>query len=213
MDKQFSSLLDVDIHYSTALEKLFSALMPLAEKKRLKRNDVFLDFKQDDEQLLLIETGNVGYYRKSDRLLIHETQAPAILGLAHAFQKVDVIAQAHTSMVVGYISRETALKIIDQKGLWREVAVVLGRIIKGYMVRDTNMVAQDAYHIVKHHLGLLMALTIEDRYAITAAKFITSRTMLSRSRVMEILKQLGAGNYITIKNGILVSIEKLPDKF
>ncbi|MGK7245812.1 helix-turn-helix domain-containing protein [Buttiauxella agrestis] len=213
MQRPFSRLLDVDTQYPEALERLFATLMPLAEKKSLKRNDVFMDFNRDDEQVMLVEKGTIGFYRKSDRLLIHETQAPAILGLAHAFQHADVIAQAHTAMTLWYIPRESALESIETKGLWREVSLVLGRIIKAYVIRDTNLVAQDAYHIVRHHLGLLMALPIEDRYTTTAAKFITSRSMLSRSRVMDILKELSAGNYITIKNGILVNIEKLPDKF
>ncbi|MFU2316892.1 helix-turn-helix domain-containing protein [Rahnella sp. PCH160] len=213
MDNAFSDLLDVEKHYFSALEKVFSATEGESEKRICKRNELFLDLTRDDKCIWLVKSGLVGFYRKSDRLLIHETQAPVILGLVQSFYSADVIVLAHTEIILHVLPRETALKIIETEGLWREVALILGRILKSYVNRDLNMVAQDAYHIVKHHLRLLMAMSVEERYAITATKFITSRTKLSRSRVMDILRQLNAGNYITIKSGILVALNTLPDKF
>lgn len=213
MGEPFSSLLDVDTQYAEALKTLFAALGRQGKRETLNKNSVFLNFKQDEQQLLLIEEGSVIFYRKSDRMLIHETLAPAVLGLVHLFHKADVIAVAHTKVTLQRIPREDALQIIEEQGLWREVSLVLGRIIKGYVVRDLNLVAQDAYHIVRHYLAILIGMPVEERYATTAAKFITDRSMLSRSRVMDILKQLNSGDYITIKNGILVKINHLPDKF
>ncbi|WP_426763110.1 helix-turn-helix domain-containing protein [Hafnia paralvei] len=213
MDDPFSNLLDVDTQYADALKTLFTALEMPEKRETLRQNSVFLNFKRDEPQLLLIEEGNVGFYRENDRLLIHETISPAVLGFVHLFHKAEVIAVAHSKLTLQRIPREDALQIIEQQGLWREVALVLGRIVKGYVVRDMNLVAKDAYHIVRHYLAVLIALPVEERYSTTAAKFIADRSMLSRSRIMDILKQLNAGDYITIKNGILIRLNYLPDKF
>lgn len=211
--EQFSGLLDVDTQYADAVKKLFAALEMQGKRETVRENSVFVNYKHDEPQLLLFEEGTVGFYRKSDHLLIHETISPAVLGLVHMFHKADVIAVALTKLTFQRIPREAALRIIEEQGLWREVSLVLGRIIKGFVVRDVNLVAQDAYHIVRHYLAELMALPVEERYATTAVKFITDRSMLSRSRVMDILKQLNTGDYITIKNGILVKLNNLPEKF
>ncbi|MFJ3458580.1 helix-turn-helix domain-containing protein [Scandinavium goeteborgense] len=213
MSKPSSHLLDVDTQYPEALKKLFAAFEMQGEKESLKKSSVFMDLKRDAHQLLLVEEGVIGFYRKKDRLLIHETTSPAVLGLVHLFHNADVIAVAHTALSLQRIPRDIALEIIEKQGLWREVSLVLGRIIKGYVVRDISLVAQDAYHIVSHYLTVLMALPVEERYATTAVKFVTQRSMLSRSRVMDILKQLNTGNYILIKNGVLIELNYLPEDF
>ncbi|MCE0798783.1 helix-turn-helix domain-containing protein [Buttiauxella sp. S04-F03] len=213
MDKMVDNLLDVETQYTAAVEKIFTAMNDIGKKHTYKKNEIFFDFKCDEQNILLIESGTFAFYRQPDRLLIQETSAPAIFGLVMVPHKPDIIISAHSKLSVRSVPRESALRIIEQEGMWYEVAIVLGRIIKVYVERDINLIARDAYHIVKHHLNLLKSLPIEERYSTTAVKFITSRSMLSRSRVMDILKKLNDGEYIIIKNGILNKINFLPDKF
>ncbi|BCG09189.1 helix-turn-helix domain-containing protein [Buttiauxella agrestis] len=213
MERTLNNLMDVDAEYAAAVERLFAAMNGIGEKRTYKNNEAFFDFKSNEQNILLIESGAFGFYRQNDRLLMQETFAPAIFGLVMVSHKPEVILFAHSKLSVKVVSRDSALRIIEQEGLWHEVAIVLGKIIKVYVERDMNLIARDAYHIIKHHLYLLMSLPVEERYSTTAVKFITNRSMLSRSRVMDILKKLNDGEYILIKNGILNKIHSLPEKF
>lgn len=213
MENTFSALMDVDNKYTEAVETILTALENIGESYHYNKNEVFFDFKNDEKNILLVESGTFGFYRQHDRLLMQETSGPAIIGLVMSSHKPDVILFAHSKLSIRTLPRELALSIIKQKGLWHEVALVLGKIVKIYVERDVNMIGRDAYHVIKHHLNLLMSLPIEERYATTAVKFITSRSMLSRSRVMNILKKLDDGEFILINNGILSNVNSLPEKF
>lgn len=213
MDKTFGDLLDIKDLHPAALEKIFKSLSEVGKEVTRRKNDVFFDFHKDVQNIVLIQSGSIGFYRKSDRLLIAETAQQSVIGLLHFSNKPDVMVVAHSSVKIKIVPRDIALEIIEKEGLWHEVAVVFGHMIKLYVERDLNFIARDAYHIIKHHLNILMALPVEERYETTAARFITNRSNLSRSRVMDILKALNDGGYIVIKNGILLKINSLPDGF
>lgn len=192
----------------------FVSIMGKEENRRnYRKGEILIDLSKENPFLHLIKSGKVGIYRRSDRLLIQEIPAPWILGLAYMFHKTGVVILAHSEVVAYKIPREQALADIDKNGLWRDVAAILAWVTRSYTLRDASLVGLDAYQIIRHHLNLLVQIPIEERFTITAAKFITDRTFISRSRVMEILKQLNLGGYITIKNGILINISRLPDDF
>lgn len=213
METIFKNLMDIETEYTTAVARLFTAMKDIGENHTYKKNEAFFDFKNNEQNILLIESGAFGFYRQNDRLLMQESLAPAIFGLVMVSYNPDVILFAHSKLSAKVVPWESALRIIEQEGLWHEVVIVLGKIIKVYVERDMNLIGRDAYHIIKHHLNLLMLLSVEERYSTTAVKFITNRSMLSRSRVMDILKKLNDGEYISIKNGILNKINSLPDRF
>ncbi len=50
------------------------------------------------------------------------------------------------------------------------------------------------------------------RKSMTAAGYIMDKTLLSRSGIMRILKQLREAKYIILERGILVGINHLPTK-
>ena len=70
-----------------------------------------------------------------------------------------------------------------------------------------------AYEIVRVQLQELMSEPAEYRHDVSAAQYIQQKTSLSRSSIMKILAQLKKGGYISIENGILLTIEHLPLKY
>lgn len=213
MDKSNAEIFGSEVRPDELVAR-FVTIMGQEETRRVfKKGEVFIDFSKETHFIYLIESGKVGIYRRNDRLLIQEIQGPSILGLAFMFHKTGVVVMAQSEAVVYKIPREQALADIEKNGLWRDVAAILAWVTRSYTLRDASLVGLDAYQIIRQHLNLLIQIPIEDRFAITAAKYITDRTFISRSRVMEILKQLNLGGYITIKNGILISISHFPEVF
>ncbi len=62
--------------------------------------------------------------------------------------------------------------------------------------RDRNLIGQDAYSQIKALLLELWSYPESSRFEINAQNFIQQRTGLSRSRIMQVLSELKAGNYI-----------------
>ncbi|MFP2516983.1 helix-turn-helix domain-containing protein [Buttiauxella agrestis] len=197
----------------TSIERCISIIGNGKNKKLYKTGDAFINLNDECHFLYLIESGVVGIYRKNDNLLIQEVEGPLVIGLAYLFHKADIIALAHSEISAYKINREDALLAIDKNSLWQDVATILARVTRSYALRDANIIGLNAYKVVRYHLELLIQLPAEQRLMLNAAKFISDRTFISRSRIMEILKQLNAGSYITIKNGILIRIKHLPFDF
>ncbi len=64
--------------------------------------------------------------------------------------------------------------------------------------RDRNLIGQDAYSQIKALLLELWSYPESSRFEINAQNFIQQRTGLSRSRIMQVLSELKAGDYIKI---------------
>lgn len=201
-----------DTYYESVMN-MYKAIEPISTNKTYQKNTVLLNLSEPSKYFYLIESGIVGFYRKNDRLLVHEQSAPSVIGVYNIFQTADIIVMAHADVIIKCAEEQEVLAIIEQRSLWKDVAIILSRMLKRYTERDYNLIAQDAYFIVKYHLQLIMTMDINTRLTTTAHKFITSRTLLSRSRVMDILKQLNVGDFITMKKGILISINTLPERF
>lgn len=193
---------------------LFTELMAqVSEKKVFKNNAVVYDFTTTPSCVCFLESGRVGLYRKSDRLLVYTNTAPVALGFAHMGGTADLLIRAQSEVICYLVPSQTVAQIIEDKNLWKEVATMMSWAIKNYTRRDTGLVGTDAYTTIRHHLMLLIKLPAEERLAISAEKFIVERTFLSRSRVLSILRELVAGEYITIKRGILMEIKNIPQAF
>jgi len=79
--------------------------------------------------------------------------------------------------------------------------------------RDSELVGNDAYSKIRSLLMELWLYPEEIRRQIKVSSFIQRRTRISRSRIMDVLAELKKGQYIEMKSGVLVSMEKLPSAF
>lgn len=195
-----------------AINSLMSNAITLGNEKILKKGCVFSDFSKRGDDVFFITSGKVGVYRKSDRLLIQEGEAPTITGIVNLFhQQESIILKAHSELCVIKIPGAGLIDVIESQNLWHDVADILAWMIYCYNTHYTQQVGLNSYQIVKYHLLLLNKRPLAERFTTTAVKFITDRTLLSRSGVMNILKRLDLNGYIIVDNGRLVSIINLPD--
>ncbi|KYJ00875.1 hypothetical protein AIZ09_23245, partial [Salmonella enterica subsp. enterica serovar Typhimurium] len=70
--------------------------------------------------------------------------------------------------------------------------------------RDRILIGQDAYCQLIALLLELLSYPESSRFEINAQNFIQQRTVLSRSRIMQVLSDLKAGDFIKILHGRLL---------
>lgn len=105
------------------------------------------------------------------------------------------------------------VEIADEKHLWRDISNILMYRIAFMTNRDRNLIGQDAYSQIKALLLELWSYPESSRFEINAQNFIQQRTGLSRSRIMQVLSELKAGDYIKILHGRLLELRNLPVSF
>ena len=180
----------------------------IAARKRLypKVRDKFYCY-------LLLEGSVVIHQQKNDLALI-TSLAPAIFGINFiASRNIIAYLKVASPSTIGVISQERALELIDEKQLWKDVAQHLMLQASKLCILNDQMLAATTYEQIKFQLLQLMAESHSFRQSITAQNYIQQKTLLSRSGIMRVLNQLRDGNYIAIQRGVLININKLPDKF
>lgn len=79
--------------------------------------------------------------------------------------------------------------------------------------RDLISGKSDGYQVIKSILLHYIDKPLDFRMQFGIASIITKLTGLSRSHVMRILSELKKGGYIETKDGKLISVADLPEKF
>lgn len=191
---------------------LISHILTSTKCMTLPYTNEAIDFNRKNEYIYVLTNESWDIYRKNGRLLIHSATAPSIIGLAHLTSKPAVIIKPSAGAIIYRIEKNNFTELVSRENLWREVADVLLWAIHYFTLRDSNMIGVTAYQMIKYHLIVLNEMSLEQRITIITEKYITERTLLSRSRVMGILKILTERQHIIIKNGLLIYIRDLPQK-
>ncbi|WNS34115.1 helix-turn-helix domain-containing protein [Enterobacter asburiae] len=76
-----------------------------------------------------------------------------------------------------------------------------------------NSAGLSTYELIRINLNALMEEEEELRLSINVSDYIQDKTRLSRSRVMKILSDLREGDFIEVKRGILLKVNKLPANY
>lgn len=97
----------------------------------------------------------------------------------------------------------------------KELTTILSYMVISALDVHVERRAESSYHTVKSMLQrYLYRKTLNDEENEGIASFIIRRTNLSRSYVFRVLSELKEGEYITVKKGKLISIDKkLPNDF
>lgn len=194
---------------------ILDLLLPKSIPKALPaRNVLVLNPPDDNGWVYLFPNKTFTTYRKRDRLLIKVGEAPTLIGLSEHVQSIDIysIVASH-DLHYNVIKFDDAVSIINSHNAWRSVASMFSWYIHIVSSRDEKLVGVGAYDMVRSQLFDIMNLPEDVRLKTTVAKFIVTRTRLSRSMVMKILSDLTKGGYIYIEKGILLSINRLPEKY
>ncbi|MDL4455019.1 helix-turn-helix domain-containing protein [Klebsiella michiganensis] len=162
----------------------------------------------------LITEGCFTLTRRHDGLLVAVDSAPFIFGLTELFHYpsgYDLIAERPcrgSSLSAACLRAKLA-----RTNLWQDVAQILAYFVHQLTLRDNQLIAANAYTMVRHKLLELMSLPEAVRQKTNVQQFIHQRTRLSRSGIMKILADLRTGEYITIQQGRLIDIRTLPTDY
>lgn len=203
-----------------AIERLFKLTeLEHAERFTLARNKTFPSHQETNQNFIYFLTeGRFAITRKHDGLYIASVTSPLVMGLSMLFQKVIYQKVEYTlfpeTFCTGYkMTIEDAKVCIDRLGLWQDVAAVLAYSFELLMHRDRHFVGVNAYTMVRYSLLKIHEFSHTDRMHINVEQFIQQHTRLSRSRIMKILSDLRAGEYICMKRGRLLEINNLPEHY
>jgi hypothetical protein len=163
---------------------------------------------------IIIHEGVISIFREKDHVMITNVSAPFIIGVNLLIEKNhDVYIQARGSIRYEVIARDEFVETLEQKDLWRNLSYVFMYNSKRFLEYSSLSVGVSTYAIVCNNLKRLMTEPENLRAKITACEYIKDKTQLSRSGIMKILSDLKLGGYISIERGILLDINKLPDKY
>ncbi|HAS1950869.1 TPA: Crp/Fnr family transcriptional regulator [Enterobacter asburiae] len=199
-------------------ETHFNALIQAAsDTRRIQsakpRQLISLENKTEPVTFILHE-GVVAIYRSSDRLLIKYIRAPMITGMNELIDtNADIFIKAYRNVSYEILPTKEMLDVISTQGLWKEAAYCYMYAVRQLLVAHYSSVGLSTYELIRLNLIALMNEDEALSAHVNVSDYILEKTRLSRSRVMKILGDLRIGGYIEINRGILIKINKLPEKY
>lgn len=168
----------------------------------------------EEPMTFILHAGIVAVYRTRDQLLLKFIEAPMIVGMNDLIDtNAGFFMQACGDIKYEIRTLKSTLEIINNRKLWQEAAYLYMYAIKRLLEAHETSVGLSTYELIRLNLVSLMTEKEELRLAVNACDYIQEKTHLSRSRVMKILSDLKAGDYIEIDRGILKKINRLPDNY
>lgn len=170
--------------------------------------------KKTEPVTFILHEGVVAIYRSSDRLLIKYIRAPMITGMNELIDtNADIFIKAYRSVNYEILPTKEMLEVISTQGLWKEAAYCYMYAVRQLLVAHHSSVGLSTYELIRLNLIGLMNEDESLSAHVNVSDYILEKTRLSRSRVMKILGDLRIGGYIEINRGILIKINKLPEKY
>lgn len=193
------------------LIKAFSSDRPLLT---VKKSEVLKYSSTAEQNCIMLKRGSIAMRRRGDGMVVSSERAPFIFGLENQPGITDTMyLHCLEECDIQFISLEQANSIVASANLWKAFVHVLIYTTSRVFEHCTQVHHMSAYDIIRYQLYELVKESEEVRKSTTVAKYIKSRTYLSRSGIMRILSELKTGKYINIDNGILKSINYLPKKY
>lgn len=196
-----------------AIEALFALFAPhvniftLAKGQRLTQPEM-------TGFIYLFYEGRLSLIREDDGLYLGHTSQKAILGIINNFHPVHHYSwRAELPSQTGCIPAAVAFDLVTRNGMWMEITRVLSFHLFYILKRDNRLTGHDSYTVIRNLILELMQLPENIRRQLPLASYIQKYTRLSRSNVMRILRDLRSGNYIETQRGILIKVNKLPEKY
>lgn len=172
------------------------------------------DYK-NQPNIYIFKTGTVALVRQPYDILLDFFEAPTIRGMIpiHEASKSLFVMRAITSIEVAIIDKENFYSLLHQYQLWDLFAKHLLLVASTAMEVMFKLNSTSVYEMVRLQLYELMEKPDYIREAITAEQYIRGKTRISRSAIMRVLSELKKGKFITMDNGILKGIHKIPINF
>ncbi|MGL5389656.1 MAG: helix-turn-helix domain-containing protein [Serratia sp. (in: enterobacteria)] len=199
-------------HIQTLIDSLLS--VETVKVRKAKPGQSFQFVLQDQKMCFLLLQGGCDIKRNGDSLILHPMKAPGIAGISNFTpDPSNLKVQATTAIEYIYLPLEEFLRHVDEHGLWKSVAFSLMYLSSRFYEYMKSTTAIPNYEVIGNLLSALSEEDFETRATVSAVQYILDRTPLSRSGVMKTLAALNAGGYIVIKRGLLIKMNKLPEKY
>lgn len=196
------------------VKKIISAISEPSRIRTAKTRQVISTNTHQEPMAVVIHEGLLAAYRNSDHLLLRYFQAPMIVGInALTDMNEGIVYKAYSDVRYELQPRDTVLEKIEKENLWRETALLFMFGVKRFAEAHKNSAGLSTYELIRLNLLALMEEEEELRLAINVSDYIQEKTRISRSRVMKILSDLREGDFIEIKRGILLKVNKLPENY
>lgn len=198
-----------------SIERLVAVLEPYGTPMDvIPRKRINWGYKQSP-QFYVFKKGELSVLRASDGLVIATVYDQNVFGIAESIQPLrSHILRAETECTILRLDASLAHELITQHDMWRDVAVILAYYTTRLFYRDSVVVQQRTYSIIRGHLVELFLLPEDLRLRTSILDYIQERTHLSRSSILNVMFALKNGGYIEIKRGgYLLDVINLPEKF
>lgn len=170
-----------------------------------------------DGHLFFLRKGAVSYCRSSDDLVIITIYGEGVIGLMEYLTPSGMFYVRSDSPAETELWRIDNARVTERLAehpfLWENISRILSSMCSQSLVRDLHMTTRSAWDMLRGKLSELMQLPAHEREAVTVADYVCSRTLLSRTTVLQMLRELRRGDYIQTRNGRLTGIRKLPDNY
>lgn len=203
----------LNIRPDDAIEALFTLFEPCASSFSLNKGQL-LTYQEMKGFIYLFREGRISLIRDDDNLLLAHTSSKSIFGIINHFHPLHHYSyRADITSHFGCLPIPLAFEMVSKSEMWMALMRIISYQFSHIIARDTRLTGHDSYTIIRNIILELMQLPENIRKQLPLANYIMKHTKLSRSNIMRILRDLKAGHYIETHRGILLSVNKLPDKY
>ncbi|MCT4708138.1 helix-turn-helix domain-containing protein [Buttiauxella gaviniae] len=199
----------------SAIQRLIAILEPHGTPMEvIPRKRINWEYKEIP-QFYIFKQGEISVLRATDGLVIATVSGQNLFGIAESIQPLrSHILRVETECTMLRLDASLAHEIITQEGMWKDIAVILAYYTTHLFYRDSVVVQQRTYSIIRGHLIEMNRLPEDSRLRTSILDYIQERTHLSRSSILNVMFALKNGGYIDIKRGgYLLEVINLPEKF
>ncbi|MCE0801392.1 helix-turn-helix domain-containing protein [Buttiauxella sp. A2-C1_F] len=199
----------------SAIQRLIAILEPHGTPMEvIPRKRINWEYKEIP-QFYIFKQGEISVLRAADGLVIATVSGQNLFGIAESIQPLrSHILRVETECTMLRLDASLAHEIITQEGMWKDIAVILAYYTTHLFYRDSVVVQQRTYSIIRGHLIEMNRLPEDSRLRTSILDYIQERTHLSRSSILNVMFALKNGGYINIKRGgYLLAVINLPEKF
>lgn len=203
---------DTSLLYATAA--LFEKLSPYLEFNIVPAQTRFDLFKNGTSYCYFVRNGWFSIHHSADPVLLGTLQLPGIIGIGGAIpESAGLYIESKVESEVATTTVPEMHALINELDLWEMLSKHIFRMTGSIFTKGVLLTGNSSYEIIRFHLIELMNEPEEIRNITVAVTYVQQKTRLSRSTIMKMLAQLKQGGYVTLENGILKKVHKLPLKY
>lgn len=195
------------------IQQIIDCASPYSSLQQVPRGEI-LDYKTGNvHNCYFLLEGSVTLNRRWDGMILNSQEHPFILGVSHQLSHSgSFYVRTEEPSRLCKMPLERFNLLIEKYALWESFCYLLMYTTSSIYEQCTAVSQMSSIDIVTFHLRQLMLEPSCIRKSRTAVSYIMDKTLLSRSGIMRILRQLRDDKCIILERGILIDIDHLPTK-